>query len=70
MEDRTVADGEVIPACAQACPSRAIVFGNHKDPESLVARGRDDTRAYWILQHLNTRPAVTYLKSRPTLISS
>jgi len=63
LEDRTVADGEVIPACAQACPSRAIVFGNHKDPESLVARARDDGRAYWILHHLNTRPAVTYLKS-------
>ena len=63
MEDRKVADGEVIPACVQACPSRAILFGNHKDPESLVARARGDERAYWILHHLNTRPAVTYLKS-------
>ncbi len=63
LENRTILDGEVTPACAQACPSRAIVFGNLKDPESRVSLERDDRRAYRVLEHLHTRPAVSYLKS-------
>ena len=38
LEDRPIRDGEFTTACAQACPSDAIVFGNVKDPESRVAR--------------------------------
>lgn len=62
-EDATVADGVITPACAQTCPSSAITFGNHKDPGSQVSKRRADARAYWVFPHLNTRPAVTYLKS-------
>jgi Fe-S-cluster-containing dehydrogenase component len=58
-----VTDAEVQPACAQACPSDSIVFGNYKDPDSEVTRLRNDPRAYWVLHHLNTRPAITYQKS-------
>ncbi|MBW2413095.1 MAG: 4Fe-4S dicluster domain-containing protein [Deltaproteobacteria bacterium] len=61
-EKRKVRDGEVVSACQQACPTGAIVFGNYKDPESRVSVLRREDRAYWILHHLNTRPAVTYLK--------
>ena len=63
LEGRKVREGEATPACAQTCPSQAIVFGNHKDPESQVNRNRAGKRAYWVFQHLNTRPGVTYLKS-------
>ncbi|MBI4498810.1 MAG: 4Fe-4S dicluster domain-containing protein, partial [Chloroflexi bacterium] len=35
-EGREVRDGELQPACAQACPSNTLVFGNLKDPESRV----------------------------------
>jgi molybdopterin-containing oxidoreductase family iron-sulfur binding subunit len=37
-EGRTVQDGEVLTACAQACPSSAIHFGNLADSSSKVAK--------------------------------
>jgi molybdopterin-containing oxidoreductase family iron-sulfur binding subunit len=61
LEDRLLQDGDVVTACAQACPSDAIVFGDTKDPASRVSRLREDHRGYHILQDLNVRPAVTYL---------
>ncbi len=61
LEDRTLADGDVISACAQACPSGAITFGNMKDADSRVSKLGADHRGYHILEDLNVRPAVTYL---------
>jgi molybdopterin-containing oxidoreductase family iron-sulfur binding subunit len=60
-ENRTVRDGEVVPACAQTCPGQAIVFGDLNDPASRVAQVGRDARAYRLFDDLNTRPAVTYL---------
>ena len=37
-EGRMVKDGEVLTACAQACPSSAIHFGNFADKSSKVAK--------------------------------
>ncbi len=62
-EGRTIRDGEFNVACAEACPSNAITFGNLRDKESLVAKVRTIPRAYRILEHLYTRPAVSYLMS-------
>ncbi len=61
LDDRAVRDGEVVTACAQACPSDAIVFGNRADPESRVSRTAGDRRGYHVLEEINTRPAITYL---------
>jgi anaerobic selenocysteine-containing dehydrogenase/Fe-S-cluster-containing dehydrogenase component len=61
LEDRPIRDGEFTTACAQACPSDAIVFGNVRDPGSRVAREQQSPRGYRVLEDLNTRPAITYL---------
>ncbi len=62
-EGRMIADGEVVTACQQACPSGAIEFGNVRDTSSKAAQAAShgDERAYHALQELNARPAVTYL---------
>jgi molybdopterin-containing oxidoreductase family iron-sulfur binding subunit len=61
LEDRTVADGEIVPACAQTCPSEAIVFGDLNDPKSRVHALAEDPRGYHVLAGLNTKPGITYL---------
>jgi molybdopterin-containing oxidoreductase family iron-sulfur binding subunit len=54
-------DGSVTPACAQTCPSGAIVFGNANDNMSRVSRSKRDARGYRVFEQLNTKPGVTYL---------
>jgi anaerobic selenocysteine-containing dehydrogenase/Fe-S-cluster-containing dehydrogenase component len=61
-EGRSLADGDVTPACAQTCPTQAIMFGDLKDEKSRVRRLLENTRGYRVLEELNTRPAVTYLE--------
>ncbi len=61
-EGRPIRDGEVQPACAQSCPTQAIVFGDLKDPESRVAELARNRRAFRLLEDLGTEPAVIYLK--------
>ncbi len=61
LEDRPLRDGEFTTACAQACPSDAIVFGNLVDSASRVAQLHRDARGYRVLEDLNTRSAITYL---------
>jgi molybdopterin-containing oxidoreductase family iron-sulfur binding subunit len=62
IEGRKVADGEIAPACAQSCPTNAIVFGNLNDPNSKVSQLVRDFRAYAVFEELNTKPSVIYLK--------
>jgi Fe-S-cluster-containing dehydrogenase component len=59
-ENRVVRDGEIVPACAQACPTNAIVFGNVNEQDSQVNRLKAQNRNYAILIEYNTRPRTTY----------
>ncbi len=61
VEDRRIADGEVITACQQACPAEAIVFGDLNDPNSKVSIAKQNSRKYEVLEVLNTRPRTSYL---------
>jgi molybdopterin-containing oxidoreductase family iron-sulfur binding subunit len=57
-----LADGAIKTACEQVCPAQAIVFGDLNDPKSRVAVLAESRRAYRVLEELNTKPAVRYLK--------
>jgi len=61
-EGRLATDQEVTPACVQACPTNALVFGNLKDPQSRVSRLVSHPRGYRLLEELGTGPNVVYLK--------
>jgi Fe-S-cluster-containing dehydrogenase component len=61
-EGREVQDGEFAPACAQACPADAIIFGRLDDPESRVSQLSEGSRGVHLLEELGTLPRITYFK--------
>jgi MoCo/4Fe-4S cofactor protein with predicted Tat translocation signal len=58
---RALGRDEVVTACQQACPTKAIVFGDLADNDSAVAERRRSGRHYVLLEQLGTRPRTTYL---------
>jgi molybdopterin-containing oxidoreductase family iron-sulfur binding subunit len=62
VEGRDVRDGEIVPACAQACPTEVFTFGNIRDANSAVARAATSNRGFRALEELNTQTAIVYLK--------
>jgi molybdopterin-containing oxidoreductase family iron-sulfur binding subunit len=56
-----IREGDVVPACAQACPTRAIAFGDINDGSSKVSQWKRSRRNYALLEHLNVQPRTTYL---------
>jgi molybdopterin-containing oxidoreductase family iron-sulfur binding subunit len=54
---------QVTSACAQACPTAAIVWGDLNDAAGVVAQAGSDPRAHLVLDaEYNTRPKVAYLR--------
>ena len=71
-EGRRPVDGEITTACASACPSEALVFGDMKDANSRISKmlkledgdnGKEvkEERAYHVLEEINVKPNVWYL---------
>jgi molybdopterin-containing oxidoreductase family iron-sulfur binding subunit len=71
-ESRRPVDGEISTACASACPSDALVFGDMKDPNSRISKTlklkekekgveAQEPRAYHVLEELRVMPNVWYL---------
>ena len=72
---RDLKDGEVLTACQQTCPTKAITFGNLMDENSQVAKNAKTNdkehrdRQYEVLPELNFQPAVTYMKKVNTRVA-
>ena len=64
VQGRKLRDGEFTTACAQACPTHAITFGDMKDPSSAMMKRRaaNKERGYKMLEDINTKPHVVYLR--------
>jgi len=59
-DSRMLTDGEFTTACAQACGSNAIVFGDVNNPKSEVSHLKQEGRAYHLLEEVGTQPSVFY----------
>jgi len=60
-------DWEATPACANACISQAIKFGDFADPTSQVSRLARDNRHFLMHEELGTRPNIRYLYETPAV---
>ncbi len=60
-EKREVTSADVVPACAESCPTEAIAFGNLNDKQSEVVKQKASVRNYALLSELNAKPRTTYL---------
>ena len=63
LENRKLKGDEIQSACAQACPTSAIVFGNVHDNTSMVAKTRAENqkRLFYVIEQIHTLPNVNYL---------
>ncbi len=60
-QGRKVKDGDINTACAQACPTQAITFGDYKDKDSKInTMWQPKGRSYHLLEELNVQPNVFY----------
>ncbi len=52
------------PACVEACPTGAIIFGNLNNPKHKVSKLAKSKYAFRLLERLGTEPQVYYLSKR------
>ncbi|MGK3993155.1 TAT-variant-translocated molybdopterin oxidoreductase [Sorangium sp. So ce1024] len=61
IEQRGIRPGEVVTACQQACPTRAIQFGSLDHQETEMVAWRGEARSFEVLHDQGTRPRNVYL---------
>ena len=61
-EGRDLRDGEVLPACVEACPTKVFTFGDRYNEDSEVDRLARSRRGFRVLEDLGTDPSIIYLK--------
>lgn len=61
VEGRKLKDTDVTPACAQACSTGAILFGDDNNPNSEVYKLQRTKRSYIALEETNVRSSINYL---------
>jgi molybdopterin-containing oxidoreductase family iron-sulfur binding subunit len=63
LQNRELKPEDVQTACAQACPTSAILFSNVNDPQSTVAQIRKNSpgRLFYVIEQIHTLPNVSYL---------
>lgn len=61
LDGRPIGANEIQPACAQACPTQAIVFGDIAHPESNVRALKLSPLNYGMLEEIGTQPRTSYL---------
>jgi menaquinone reductase, iron-sulfur cluster-binding subunit len=63
-EGRELREEDYQPACAEVCPTGAIVFGDLENPRHRVEALKRDARAMRLMESLGTEPKVYYLVPR------
>jgi len=56
-----VSDGAIVTACAEACPTHAIVFGDLNDTASENTSRANNNRSYHALEEVGIQPNIYYM---------